>query len=79
MDPVPDSLLLRKPRSPGNRTRTSGSVARNSDHSTTEAIAFIANEIRFKQLLRNILIIIIIIIIIMLLLLLAQSTQRFLC
>jgi hypothetical protein len=32
VDPVPDSLLLRKSSSAGNRTRTSGSVARNSDH-----------------------------------------------
>jgi hypothetical protein len=31
-DPVPDPLLLRKSGSAGNRTRTSGSVARNSDH-----------------------------------------------
>jgi hypothetical protein len=38
MDPVPDPLLLRKPGSAGNRTRTSGSVARNSDHQTTEAV-----------------------------------------
>jgi hypothetical protein len=32
VDPVPDPLLFRKSDSPGNRTRTSGSVARNSDH-----------------------------------------------
>jgi hypothetical protein len=31
VDPVPDPLLLRKSGSPGNRTRTSGSVANNSD------------------------------------------------
>jgi hypothetical protein len=37
MDPVPDLLHLRKSRSAGNRTRTSGSVARNSDHWATEA------------------------------------------
>jgi hypothetical protein len=30
-DPVPDPLLLKKSGSTGNRTRTSGSVARNSD------------------------------------------------
>jgi hypothetical protein len=30
VDPVPDPLLLRKSSSAGNRTRTSGSVARNS-------------------------------------------------
>jgi hypothetical protein len=35
--PVPDPLL-RKCGSDGNRTRTSGSVARNSDHHTTEAV-----------------------------------------
>jgi hypothetical protein len=32
VDPVPDPLLLRKSGSAGNRTRPSGSVARNSDH-----------------------------------------------
>jgi hypothetical protein len=32
MDPVPDPLLLRKSGSARNRTRTSGSAARNSDH-----------------------------------------------
>jgi hypothetical protein len=32
VDPVPDPLLLRKSGSAGNLTRTSGSVARNSDH-----------------------------------------------
>jgi hypothetical protein len=32
VDPVPDPLLLRKSGSAGNRTRTAGSVARNSDH-----------------------------------------------
>jgi hypothetical protein len=31
VDPVPDPLLLRKSDSAGNRTRTSVSVARNSD------------------------------------------------
>jgi hypothetical protein len=38
VDPVPDPLLLRKSGSAGNRTQTSGSVARNSDHWTTEAV-----------------------------------------
>jgi hypothetical protein len=38
VDPVPDPLLLRKSGSAGNRTWTSGSVARNSDHYTTEAV-----------------------------------------
>jgi hypothetical protein len=32
VDSVPDPLLLRKSGSAGNRTRDSGSVARNSDH-----------------------------------------------
>jgi hypothetical protein len=32
LDAFPDPLLLRKSGSAGNRTRTSGSVARNSDH-----------------------------------------------
>jgi hypothetical protein len=36
MEPVPDLLLLRKSASAGNRARISGSVARNSGHSTTE-------------------------------------------
>jgi hypothetical protein len=38
VDPVPDPLLLRKSGSAGNRTGTSGSVARNSDYYTTEAV-----------------------------------------
>jgi hypothetical protein len=32
VDPVPDPLLLRKCGSAGNRTRTSGSATRDSDH-----------------------------------------------
>jgi hypothetical protein len=36
VDPVSDPLLLRISGSSGNRTRTSGSVARNPDHYTTE-------------------------------------------
>jgi hypothetical protein len=32
VDPVPDPLPLRKSGSTGNRSRASGSVARNSDH-----------------------------------------------
>jgi hypothetical protein len=31
-NPVPDPLLLRKSGSAGNQTRTSGSIAKNSDH-----------------------------------------------
>jgi hypothetical protein len=36
VDPVPDPLLLRKSGSAGNRTRTSGSIARATE--TTEAV-----------------------------------------
>jgi hypothetical protein len=36
LDPVPDPLLLRKSGSAGNRTQTSGSVARNSNDKTTD-------------------------------------------
>jgi hypothetical protein len=38
VDPDPDPAFLRKSSSAGNRTRTSLSVARNSDHYTTEAV-----------------------------------------
>jgi hypothetical protein len=38
VDPVPDPLLVRKSGSSGNRTRTSGSVASNSDHETTDEL-----------------------------------------
>jgi hypothetical protein len=38
VDSVPDPLLLRKSGSARNRTRTSASVARNSDHYTTVAV-----------------------------------------
>jgi hypothetical protein len=34
--PLPDSLLLRKSGSTGNQTRTSGAIARNSEHYITE-------------------------------------------
>jgi hypothetical protein len=40
VDPVPDPLVLRKSGSVGNRARASGSVARNSDYYTTEAVVF---------------------------------------
>jgi hypothetical protein len=36
VDPVPDPLLFSG--SAGNRTRASGSVAKNSDQETTEAV-----------------------------------------
>jgi hypothetical protein len=39
VDPVPHPLLLRKSGSAGNRNQTSGFVARNSDHQTTEAVS----------------------------------------
>jgi hypothetical protein len=38
MDPVPDALLFRKSGSAGNQTRTTGSVARDYNHYTTEAV-----------------------------------------
>jgi hypothetical protein len=41
VDPVPDPLLLRKSGSAGNRTRTSGPVARNSGYYSTEAVGLI--------------------------------------
>jgi hypothetical protein len=40
VDSFQDPLLLRKSGSAGNRTRTSGSVARNSDHCITEEVLF---------------------------------------
>jgi hypothetical protein len=51
VDPVPDPTLLRKSGSAGNRTWTSGSVTRNSDHYTTGAVTrwyhFKENNINF--------------------------------
>jgi hypothetical protein len=41
VDPVPDLLLFRKSGSAGNRSQTSGSVARNPDQFSTEAVIFI--------------------------------------
>jgi hypothetical protein len=38
VDPDPDPLLLRKSGSPGNRSRTSGYVARNPDHWIKEVV-----------------------------------------
>jgi hypothetical protein len=38
MDPVPDQLVLRESGSAGNRTRTSGYVARDSDYYITDAV-----------------------------------------
>jgi hypothetical protein len=45
VDPVPDPLLLIKSGSAGNRTRTYGSVARNSDHQTTQTFC-VCNTVR---------------------------------
>jgi hypothetical protein len=45
VDPVPDQLLLRKSGSAGNGTRISGSVARNSDHLTTQAVIFSKTQV----------------------------------
>jgi hypothetical protein len=39
VNPVPDPLLFFS-GSAGNRTRASGSVAKNSDHQTTEAVRY---------------------------------------
>jgi hypothetical protein len=48
--PVPDSLLLRKSGSVGNRTRTSDSVARNSDHYNTEEVPRHITDIKKKSI-----------------------------
>jgi hypothetical protein len=50
VDPVADPVLLRKSGSARNRTRISGSVARNSDHYITEAVGFNAS---FAKVLDN--------------------------
>jgi hypothetical protein len=44
VDRVPDALLLRKSGSAWSRTQTSGSVARNPDHQTTEAVCALRME-----------------------------------
>jgi hypothetical protein len=51
VDPVPDPLLLRKSGSVGNRTRTSESVARNSDHQTTEAV--LSSKVTYDKTVRG--------------------------
>jgi hypothetical protein len=51
VDPVPDPLLLRKSGSVGNRTRTSGSVARNSDRKTTEAVSLKSQDTEMFKLI----------------------------
>jgi hypothetical protein len=45
MDPHPEPLLLGKSGSAGNLTRTSASVARNSDHLITEAVSQQAHSV----------------------------------
>jgi uncharacterized protein YcbK (DUF882 family) len=45
VDTVPEPLLLCKSGSAGNPIRTSGSVARNSDHQTTEAVYFLLRNL----------------------------------
>jgi hypothetical protein len=39
MDPVPDHYFSENLVAPGIESRTSGSVARNSDHYATEAVS----------------------------------------
>jgi hypothetical protein len=50
VDPVPDPLLLRNLVAPGIEAGTSGSVARNSDHKTTEAVTMSQAVIKMKPL-----------------------------
>jgi hypothetical protein len=50
VDPVPDPLLLLKSGSVGNRSRTSGSVDRNSDHYKTEAVHLDSWMIRYLKI-----------------------------
>jgi hypothetical protein len=45
VDPVPEPLLLRKFGRAGNRTWISGTVARNSDQYTSEAVWFLLHNI----------------------------------
>jgi hypothetical protein len=53
VDPIPDPLLLRKSASAGNRTQTTGSVAKNSDHYTSEMVASTPkkkSEVKVKEI-----------------------------
>jgi hypothetical protein len=50
VDPILEALILRKFGSAGNRTRTSGFVARNSDHKTTEAVYFLLHKAKSKAI-----------------------------
>jgi hypothetical protein len=45
VDPVPDPLLLKISGSAGNRVRTFGSVARNSDHKSAEVVYFLLHNV----------------------------------
>jgi hypothetical protein len=47
VDPVPDPLLHRKYGSAENRTPISVSVARNSDHWTTEAVKLLVITVSY--------------------------------
>jgi hypothetical protein len=49
VDPVPDSLLLRKSGRAGNRTGISGSLARNSDLWTTEVVSRRPTEVTIPE------------------------------
>jgi hypothetical protein len=52
VDSVPDPVLLIKSDSTGNRTRTSGSVARPFDQQTTEVVYFLLHNIyKFRSYL----------------------------
>jgi hypothetical protein len=46
VDPIPDPLLLRISGSTSNRTWTSESVARNSEHQTTEAVKVYTGKLK---------------------------------
>jgi hypothetical protein len=50
VDPVPDPLLLGKPGSDENLTRTFGSVARNSDHSRRLSFATYSQLIFYNDI-----------------------------
>jgi hypothetical protein len=56
VDAVQDPLLLRKSGGAGNRTRTSVSVARNSDHETTEVVGLYPEPDKFSPYPHTILI-----------------------
>jgi hypothetical protein len=49
VNPVPDPLLIRKYNSAGNRTRTSGSLAKYSDCKTREAVSIASCILNIKS------------------------------